>query len=120
MRNAIRNLLVMASLAGVLSASVFAAEEATPRQRPSPEQRAQHHEQMKQRWNKLDANHDGKISREEAQQNAPKLAEHFDKLDANGDGQLTQEEMRQARQARQANKSERHSAQPSAESRSGT
>ncbi len=120
MHKAIRDTLVLTTLAGLLSASVFAAEEATPRQRPSPEQRAQRHEQMKQRWNKLDANQDGKISREEAQQNAPKLAEHFDKLDANGDGQLTQAEMRQARQARHANKGERHLGQPSAESGSGT
>jgi hypothetical protein len=99
MRNVIRNVLLLSALGGVLSTALAADETATPRQRPTPEQRAQRQAQMQQRWNQLDANHDGKISREEAQQGAPKLAEHFDRLDANGDGQITPQEMRTARRA---------------------
>ena len=86
-------------LAALLGSSFVMAEEGQQqRQRPTPEQRAQHREQMKERWNKLDANHDGKLSKEEAQQGAPRLAEHFDQLDLNHDGQVTPEELRQARE----------------------
>ena len=99
MHKSFRNILVLTALGGVFGASVAAAEEAAKRERPSPEQRAERHEKMKQRFNKIDANQDGKLSRDEAQQGAPKLAEHFDKLDANGDGQVTPIEMREARRA---------------------
>ncbi len=120
MQNIFRNILILTVFGAVFSANLAAAEEATPRQRPSPEQRAQRQTQMKERWNKLDANHDGKISKEEAQQGAPKLAEHFDQLDANGDGQLTHEEMRQAHQARQAQRGERGPGKKAAKSETGT
>lgn len=100
MHKSIRNILLLTTLGGLFGAGLAAAEEATKRQRPSPEQRAERQQQAKERFNKIDANHDGKLSRDEAQQSAPKLAEHFDKLDANGDGQVTAEEMREARRAR--------------------
>lgn len=112
MQNAMTTILVLSTLCGVFSAGVAAAEDAAPRQRPSPEQRAQRIEQMQQRWNRLDTNHDGMIGKQEAQQGAPRLAEHFDQLDANGDGQLTHEELRQAHQARQAHSRERPGPKP--------
>ena len=121
MREALKNILVLSALTGVFWAGLTAAaEEATQRHRPSPEQRAQRQEQMKERWNKLDTNHDGKISRDEAKLGAPKMAEHFGQLDTNSDGQLTPDEMRQAHQARQTQRKERRLGQPAAESKSGT
>ena len=68
------------------------------------EARAAHQARMKARWEKLDGNHDGKLSRDEVQ-GRPKLAQHFDQVDANGDGQLTPMEMREAWRARQAHRS---------------
>jgi Ca2+-binding EF-hand superfamily protein len=47
-------------------------------------------------WKLMDANGDGKISREEAAR-FPRLAQHFDEIDANKDGFITQDEMRDAR-----------------------
>ena len=100
MRYAIRNLVIVAALGGIYSAGIaVAAETSTP---PTAEQRAEREARMKARWDKLDINHDGKLSREEVQQGRPKLAEHFGKVDANGDGQLTPLEMREARAAHQA------------------
>lgn len=100
----IRNILVLSVLGGIFSTGAAAAEEPSKRQRPTPEQRAERQQQMKERFNKIDANRDGKLSRDEARQGAPKLAEHFDKLDANGDGQVTPEEMREARRAHRADR----------------
>lgn len=59
---------------------------------------------MKASWEKLDGNHDGKLSRDEVQ-SKPKLAQNFDKVDANGDGQLTPMEMHEAWRARHENRS---------------
>lgn len=45
------------------------------------------------RWEKADANRDGKLSRAEAAVgHTPMLSENFDKIDANKDGFLTREE----------------------------
>lgn len=68
------------------------------------EARAAHQARMRAGWEKLDSNHDGKLSRDEVQ-GRPKLAQHFDQVDANGDGQLTPMEMREAWRARHASRS---------------
>lgn len=45
------------------------------------------------RWEKADANRDGKLSRAEAALgHTPALSENFDKIDGNKDGFLTREE----------------------------
>ena len=98
MRNTIKNLLMLITLGGVSVAEAASAVEATA-PCPGAEQRQA---RMKAHWDKIDTNHDGKLSRAEAQQGALKLVEHFDKMDANGDGQLTPMELREARRARQA------------------
>ena len=115
MHEYIRNILVLSVLGSIFSAGAAAAEEASKRQRPTPEQRAERQQQAKERFKKIDANQDGQLSRDEARQGAPKLAEHFDKLDANGDGQVTPAEMREARRAHQG---ERRQGKP--EPRSGS
>lgn len=58
------------------------------------EVRASFRQKRAERWKKLDTDGDGRISKAEAQANAPRLAARFDKLDANGDGFLTPEELR--------------------------
>lgn len=86
---------------GFASAAVMAAESGV-QQRPRPPQAdpQQHAEQWKARWDQVDANHDGMLSREEMEQGMPRLAKHFDQLDRNGDGEVTPEELRAAFQAR--------------------
>jgi Ca2+-binding EF-hand superfamily protein len=55
-------------------------------------------QQMKERaeawWKKVDADGDGKISRDEAAANAPHLAKHFDKIDTDHDGTISREELK--------------------------
>lgn len=48
----------------------------------------------------LDTNHDQALDRAELGNRFPKLAERFDQLDANHDGRLTRDEMRAGRDAR--------------------
>lgn len=56
---------------------------------------AQHREhiqaKMKARWEKIDTNRDGLLSRDEATA-SPRLAERFDKLDADKNGQVSAQE----------------------------
>lgn len=56
-------------------------------------QRAQHRGEM---WKKLDANGDGRLSRDEVAGH-PRLAKDFDAIDANKDGFLSPEELQAAR-----------------------
>lgn len=56
---------------------------------------AQHREhsqaKMKAHWEKIDANHDGMLSRDEASA-SPRLVARFDKLDADKNGQVSAQE----------------------------
>ena len=45
------------------------------------------------RWKEADKDGNGSLSREEASAAMPRLAENFDKMDANGDGQISRDEM---------------------------
>jgi Ca2+-binding EF-hand superfamily protein len=56
-------------------------------------------ERMHARLQALDTDHDQAISRAELGDSHPRLAERFDTIDANRDGKLTREEMQAARQA---------------------
>ncbi len=54
-------------------------------------------------WKKVDTDGDGTISKAEAEANAPRLARDFDKVDASHDGKITREELQAAgKQARHA------------------
>ncbi len=58
----------------------------------------------------LDANKDGRISREEAKvafRLSPSIAEHFRDADLDGDGYLTQQEIRTVAERRRAERQER-------------
>jgi Ca2+-binding EF-hand superfamily protein len=54
-----------------------------------------------ERWKAADTDGDAAISRDEAKLAMPRLAAEFDKVDANGDGKVTREEMRAVRSQRQ-------------------
>jgi Ca2+-binding EF-hand superfamily protein len=53
-----------------------------------------------ERWKAADTDGDAAISRDEAKAAMPRLAGNFDKVDANGDGKVTREEMRAVRAQR--------------------
>lgn len=46
------------------------------------------------RWNALDTDGDGRLSRAEAEAGAPGMARNFERFDADADGQLTREEIK--------------------------
>ena len=61
--------------------------------KPEPVPGVQPSAKREARWEKADANRDGKLSRAEAAiGNTPQLSEHFDAIDGNKDGFLTREE----------------------------
>jgi Ca2+-binding EF-hand superfamily protein len=53
-----------------------------------------------ERWKAADTDGDAAISRDEAKVAMPRLAAEFDKVDANADGKVTREEMRAVRSQR--------------------
>ena len=66
----------------------------------NPEQcRAERAAAMDKRFMSADADGNGMISRAEAEKAMPRLARRFDRIDANRDGQVTREEMAVARKA---------------------
>ena len=54
---------------------------------------------FEQRFKRADTDGNGVISRAEAEKHMPRLARHFDRVDANRDGQITREEMASVRKA---------------------
>jgi Ca2+-binding EF-hand superfamily protein len=53
---------------------------------------------MQERLKAADTNGDGLIDRSEAEAGLPRVAEHFDKLDADGDGKLSRDELQKMRE----------------------
>ena len=91
----IRKSILLAALVTLAPAALLAADpSATTPQAGRP------HGQW---FNRLDTNHDGAISKDEATAAAQaRVQKMFDRLDANRDGLITQDEMRAAAQARRA------------------
>ncbi len=66
----------------------------------SPEKcRAERQAKFNERFKKADADGNGAISRAEAEKAMPRLVRRFDRIDANKDGQVTREEFAAARTA---------------------
>jgi len=81
----------------------------TPEQRQqwrnqNPEQARQMREdannRFQERWQRADANGNGRITRQDAARHMPGVSKHFDEIDANHDGVITQDEVRAFRQRR--------------------
>lgn len=64
----------------------------------------QNHAHRKGGMKRADTDGDGRISKAEAQANAPRLFERFDQVDANRDGFVTREEMKAARKQHHTSK----------------
>jgi Ca2+-binding EF-hand superfamily protein len=62
------------------------------------EMRAAHQKMAAAKFKSVDTNGDGRISRAEADANAPRLAKHFTEVDANKDGFVSKEELAAAKQ----------------------
>lgn len=58
-------------------------------------------ERARARYNEMDMNRDGRLSREEMARLHPALAKHFDQIDANGDGLASEQEIIDALRRRQ-------------------
>jgi Ca2+-binding EF-hand superfamily protein len=56
---------------------------------------------------KVDANHDGQISKAEAESYAPRIAKHFDEIDTNHDGLVSQDELKTFFDAKKAKHEDR-------------
>jgi Ca2+-binding EF-hand superfamily protein len=57
------------------------------------EHRHEHWQEMHEKLQALDTNHDQALTKQEIGDAFPRLTENFDRLDANHDGKLTREEM---------------------------
>jgi Ca2+-binding EF-hand superfamily protein len=96
--------LILAGAALVALGGVAIAQDAAPRgpgRADAPVTRAQVIEQVTQRFQRLDANGDGRVTPEEMRQARAQMRERmqermFDRMDLNHDGSITREEMAQA------------------------
>lgn len=82
--NIMKKFAVVAAIVALISPLAMAKEKGEGKPKPTPEER----------FKKLDANGDGKLTLEEytGKQDAEKAKEHFKALDKDGDGSLTLEE----------------------------
>jgi len=62
--------------------------------------RAERQARFEQRFKQADKDGNGMISRAEAEQAMPRMLRHFDRIDADHDGQITREEIAAMRKAR--------------------
>jgi Ca2+-binding EF-hand superfamily protein len=90
-----KKLAVLAAAAA--AASLLVAVPAFAADRP----RSPVNDKVDQVFARLDADHDGRISRPEAEQ-GKRLANHFDKIDADRDGYVTRGELAAAIERRRA------------------
>lgn len=91
-----RTLPWLAALALVGSLHAAFANEAANDGAPAADHAARA-ERMKAQFDKrfaeADANHDGKLSREEAQAKMPRVAQHFDEIDTGKTGYVTKDQV---------------------------
>ncbi|HEU4958818.1 MAG TPA: hypothetical protein VFT56_00280 [Sphingomonas sp.] len=112
-----KTLLLAVALAGTaIGGAAYAAQDTAPAPAPAPAAPHMHHRGHGDMLARLDANHDGVITREEA--TAAALA-RFDRADTNHDGKIDQSEiaaMKAKAQSRTADRRARWQARRAAQS----
>ena len=98
MNNAIRNLLLVASLAS-LPMIGFAQDSSGDASGGGRGQK------LMAKFKAADTNGDGQLSKDEMSKGMPRLAAHFDEIDTNHDGQVSKQELVTYLRARKAAKS---------------
>lgn len=73
---------------------------------PSPEQQQRMAERMAERFKTADADHDGKLTLDEARAGFPMVARNFDKIDTGHTGSLTLEQITAAGARMRRNRSQ--------------
>jgi Ca2+-binding EF-hand superfamily protein len=66
------------------------------------ELKAHHAKKARAKFNAIDKDQDGRISRAEADAKAPKIAKNFDRIDTNKDGYISQDELAAVGERRKA------------------
>ncbi len=94
---------IVAAAAGIAIAQPPAASDARPAGRDVTRQEVI--QRVDERFNQMDANRDGRVTREErrasAERRRAEMADRmFDRIDANDDGSISREEMREGRMRR--------------------
>lgn len=98
----------MPGMAGMSGAGAPSGERATQMMERFQQMRQQEQEKFKS----ADKDGNGSLSKEEAQQGMPQLAKNFDKIDANHDGQVSRDEIKQYYQSHMAGMRERMQQRP--------
>ncbi|HEX9389837.1 MAG TPA: EF-hand domain-containing protein [Usitatibacteraceae bacterium] len=80
--------------AGLLASTAFAQTPAGPAPADKPGKAEKRAAQMQEHLKAADKNGDGKISLDEAKASLPMIARNFDKIDADKDGFITREELK--------------------------
>lgn len=89
-------LLALASASAAFAQSGDPANGEHPRAAggpPSPEQQQRMAERMAERFKTADADHDGKLTLDEAKAGFPMVARNFDKIDTGHTGSITLEQL---------------------------
>jgi hypothetical protein len=83
-------LIVLAAAVGIAAPACFAADTPTDRVRQALDV------ELPKRFAHADANHDGRLTREEARGSMPRVFAHFDRIDTAGRGYVTEKQIREA------------------------
>lgn len=81
--------LASLALAACLASGTIAAQQQQPQQPMNPKEAKAKYSEM---FKAADANHDGKLTREEAQA-MPEVYKNFDKIDAKKKGEITEKQI---------------------------
>ena len=81
--------LSVAVASAVLSTTAAADPASAPSRAERREQMKQAKDAFKERFAAADANHDGKLTKEESKDKMPKVYEHFDEIDSARKGSVT-------------------------------
>jgi Ca2+-binding EF-hand superfamily protein len=82
-----------AAVAALTVTAAFAQAPAAPQSAPAPVTRAQMQKMIQDRFNQMDANHDGALTPNELGADAERAAAMMQRMDTNHDGKITLDEI---------------------------